>query len=183
MKIKSTITAFALLVTPMTWADDEKHDHDEHAEHEHGHDIKAPNGGRVLHDVEPHAEFFVTKDRKVQITFLNEDGKGVASDNTLRAIGGKRTKATRFTFEKTKNGFLSNEKLPEGKLVPIVLMFKNAKGQKSNVKFNVNMADCPTCDFLEYACTCDHDDDHEGHDHKGHDHEEHKDHDHAKEKK
>ena len=155
MKIKSTITAFALLVTPMTWADEEKHDHDKHAEHEHGHDIKAPNGGRVLHDVEPHAEFFITKDRKVQITFL--------------------------TFEKTKNGFLSNEKLPEGKLVPIVLMFKNAKGQKSNVKFNVNMADCPTCDFLEYACTCDHDDDHEGHDHA--EHNDHKDHDHAKEKK
>ena len=49
MKIKSTITAFALLVTPMAYADEEKHDHKEHAEHEeHGHDIKAPNGGRVL---------------------------------------------------------------------------------------------------------------------------------------
>jgi hypothetical protein len=176
MKIKSTITAFALLVTPMAYADEEKHDHKEHAEHEeHGHDIKAPNGGRVLHDVEPHAEFFITKDRKVQITFLNDHGKAVASDNTLKAIGGKRSKATKFTFEKTKNGFLSNEKLPEGKLVPIVLMFKNAKGQKSNVKFNVNMADCPTCDFLEYACTCDHD-------HAGEGHDEHKDHD-DKEKK
>ncbi|MDB4505269.1 MAG: hypothetical protein QNK83_14655 [Akkermansiaceae bacterium] len=182
MKIKSTITAFALLVTPMTYADEEKHDHKKHDHSEHDdhadHDITPPNGGRILHDVEPHAEFFITKERKVQITFLNDHGKAVASDNALTAIGGKRAAATKFTFEKTDNGFLSNEKLPEGNLVPIVLTFKNKEGQKSIVKFNVNMADCPTCEFLEYACTCEHE--HEG---EGHDHGDHKDHDHAKEKK
>ncbi|MDA7519510.1 hypothetical protein N8522_05940, partial [Akkermansiaceae bacterium] len=157
--------------------DHKKHDHSEHDDHA-DHDITPPNGGRILHDVEPHAEFFITKERKVQITFLNDHGKAVASDNALTAIGGKRAAATKFTFEKTDNGFLSNEKLPEGNLVPIVLTFKNKEGQKSIVKFNVNMADCPTCEFLEYACTCEHE--HEG---EGHDHGDHKDHDHAKEKK
>ena len=182
MKIKSTITAFALLVTPMAYADEKGHDHkkeahDDHAEHDdHDHEIKPPNGGRILHDVEPHAEFFITKERKVQITFLNDHSKPVASDSTLKAIGGKRAAATKFTFEKTDHGFLSNEKLPEGQLVPIVLTFKNAKGQKTNVKFNVNMADCPTCDFLEYACTCEHEHEGEG----GHDHGDHKDHGHGK---
>src|SRR6056297_132527 len=43
--------------------------HEEHGDHEHAHgDIEAgPNGGRILDDVEPHLEFLVTEDRKVEI--------------------------------------------------------------------------------------------------------------------
>jgi hypothetical protein len=159
------------LLIPFAFADEKEHDHkaaDKHAEH-HDHEIKAPNGGRVLHDVIPHAEFFITKERLVQITFLDDEGKPLADDAaTVKAIGGERAKPTKFTFEKTKHGFLSKEKLPEGNLVPIVLMFKDSEGKAAKpIKFNVNMEQCPTCDFLEYACTCDHDD-HEGHDHKDH---------------
>lgn len=157
------------LLIPFAFADEKDHDHkevEEHAGPDHGHEIKAPNGGRVLHDVVPHAEFFITKERKVQITFLDDQGKPLADDAaSLRAIGGERAKPTKFTFEKTKHGFLSKEKLPEGNLVPIVLMFKGSEGKAVKpIKFNVNMEECPTCDFLEYACTCDH----EGHDHKDH---------------
>jgi hypothetical protein len=43
-------------------------------------------------------------------------------------------------------------------------MFKDSEGRKAPViKFNVNMEDCPTCDFLEYACICDHDHDDQDH--------------------
>lgn len=154
-----------MLILPLVFAD-EKDGHDQekaagHAEH----DIKAPNGGRIIQDIEPHVEFLITKDRKVQITFVDDEGKAVEDKATLRAIGGKRTSPTKFTFTKTKHGFLSDEKLPEGMNVPILLMFKDAEGKKvPTIKFNVDLNDCPTCDFLEYACICDHGD-HEGHDH------------------
>ena len=172
MKLKKPISLLAALIFPFAFADEKDkkdHDHDEKGHHHHEEDLKAPNGGRILHEVEPHAEFFITKDRKVQITFI-EKGEGA---NSVTAIGGKRAKPTKFTFEKTKKGaFLSKEKLPEGMLVPIVLTFKGENKYKARVKFNVNMADCPTCDFLEYACTCDHVHVGEGGDHKGHDHDE-----------
>ncbi|YCM45767.1 hypothetical protein V2O64_07040 [Verrucomicrobiaceae bacterium 227] len=170
MKLRFLIPA---LMIPFVFADEKDHDHkaaEEHAEHDH--EIKAPNGGRVLHDVVPHAEFFITKERKVQITFVDGEGKPVADASSVKAIGGKRTEPTKFTFEKTEHGFLSKEKLPEGNLVPIVLMFKNGEGKAAKpIKFNVNMEQCPTCDFLEYACICDH----EGEGHEDHDHEDHKD--------
>lgn len=157
MKLKKILPLIAALITPSVFADEkdkEQHDHEE---------LKAPNGGRILHEVEPHAEFFITKDRKVQITFI-EKGEGA---NVVTAVGGTRAKPTKFTFAKTKEGaFLSKEKLPEGMLVPVVLTFKGEKNYKARVKFNVNMEDCPTCEFLEYACTCDHDHVGEGHDHE-----------------
>lgn len=158
-KMITTLGLIAALVASYSFADEKDHkdhDHDKKGHHHHGEDLKAPNGGRILHEVEPHAEFFITKDRKVQITFI-EKGEGA---NTVLAIGGKRSKPTKFTFEKTKSGaFLSKEKLPEGKLVPIILTFKGENKYQKRVRFNVDMSQCPTCDFLEYACTCDHDHD------------------------
>ncbi len=174
MKKLLLISALAM---PLVFADEkgEKHDHDHdkggkdvkgHVDHVEA--IKAPNGGRILHEIVPHAEFFITKDRKVQITFVNDEGKAIEDGATLKAVGGKLSAPTKFTFEKTKHGFVSNEKLPEGKMVPIMLMFKDSKGKAApRIKFNVDMSDCPTCDFLEYACTCDHSHDHDhDHDHK-----------------
>ena len=164
MKLRYLIPA---LLVPFVLADEKEGDHqaaDKHAGHVD--EIKAPNGGRMLYEVEPHAEFFITKDRKVQITFVDEKGKPVADPATVRAIGGERTAPTKFTFEKTANGFVSKEKLPEGNMVPIVLMFKSGEGKAAKpIKFNVNMEDCPTCDHLEYACICNHEgeDDHAGH--------------------
>ena len=165
MKLRFLIPTVFL---PFAFADEKGHEHKEtekHAGH-HDHEIKAPNGGRILDGVHPHAEFLITKERLVQITFLNDEGKPQAADAAgVQAIGGDRAKPTKFTFEKTKHGFLSKEKLPEGNLVPIVLMLKGGEGKAVKpIKFNVDLSQCPTCDFLEYACTCDHGD-HEGHDH------------------
>lgn len=160
------------LIIPFVFADEKEPAHQKTETHEehHDHEIKAPNGGRVLLEVIPHAEFFITKERKVQITFLDDEGKPLADDAaSVKAIGGERAKPTKFTFEKTNHGFLSKEKLPEGNLVPIVLMFKDSGGKAAKpIKFNVNMEQCPTCDFLEYACICDHDEDHAGHNHEDH---------------
>ena len=73
--IKSILAVgVALFYAAGAFADDEdKHDHDH--DHDHDHIIAGPNGGRVLVGVEPHLEFFVTKDGKVQITAVNNDGQ------------------------------------------------------------------------------------------------------------
>ena len=62
--ILTLLAAIALaLALPASAADDHKHEKKE----------AGPNGGKILTAMEPHAEFFVTSDRKVQITFLGQD--------------------------------------------------------------------------------------------------------------
>ena len=73
-------------------------------------------------------------------------------------ICGDRAKPTKLTFEKTLTGYISKEKLPDGKNIPTVLRVKSSKdGKTETIRFNINLNDCPGCEFLEYACTCDHD--------------------------
>jgi len=145
---------------------------DDHEGHDHDEAKAGPNGGKVLQGVEPHLEFFVTKDRKVQVTALGEDGKAIAIGNqTVRIIGGSRTSPTRMSLVKRGNILVSENAFPEGDDFPVVVQIKPSADTKTVVeKFNLNLKDCPTCDYKEYACTCDHGD------HEGHDHDDHKDH-------
>lgn len=167
MKTKLTILAavIGIALAPALFA--EEHDHAEHAEHA---EKKAgPNGGRIVTSVEPHFEFFVTPERKLKITFLGDDGKAVAAkDQVITAIGGERSKPTRFTFAKEGDSLLSDNTLPDGKMVPLILQVKVTPDAKSvTERFTVNLNDCPGCEYLEYACTCEHGEEgHEGHDHE-----------------
>lgn len=189
----------AFLGTSALQADDKDHKHEEHAddhkhekkgdddhdheEHAHDHDIVGPNGGRVLHEVDPHLEFFVTDDRKVQITAVDGEGKAISLEKqTVRVTGGSRTNPTRMTFEKKGDSLISTVAFPKGNNFPVVVQIKPKPDAKTVMeKFNLNLDDCPTCDYLEYACVCDHgDEEEEGHDHK---HDDHKEHDHKDEKK
>ncbi len=173
MKLNLILAALCLAFSPSLPAADEhkEGDHKEHAEH--AKKTAGPNGGRVVTATEPHFEFFVMPDGKVKITFLGEDGKAVAAkDQTVSAVGGDRAKPTKLAFAKDGDSLVSDKPLPEGKEVPIVLMVKVTPDAKTvTEKFNVNLAQCPTCEHKEYACTCEHG--HEGHDHKegeAHDH-------------
>ena len=60
-------------------------------DHDHGHTHAkkeaGPNGGRLLTALEPHAEFFVLPDRRVQITFLDAQDKPVAPGSPLCGSG------------------------------------------------------------------------------------------------
>lgn len=163
IKITSvTLTAMALL-TPYLFAQEnghEGHDHDDHSEkaHDNVKQMAGPNEGRILTSTEPHVEFFVTPERKVKITFLDQDGKVLPLEGqTVSAIGGDRSSPTRMVFAKEGESFVSDKALPEGKLVPIILQIKTAP-DADNVteKFNVDFSDCPTCKHVEYACTCEH---------------------------
>lgn len=164
MKITNvTLTAMALL-TPYLFAGDkshEGHDHDNHSDatHKHVKAIAGPNGGKVFTSTEPHFEFFVTEDRKVRLTFLDKDNKPAAlSEGTsASAVGGERSAPTKMTFAKDGDTLLSGQALPEGMNVPLILQVKSA-ADADNVteKLNVDLSDCPTCEYREYACVCGH---------------------------
>lgn len=177
MKLTSkTLLAAALLglcapYTVLAEEEDHKgHDHAEHSEHKE-HEVKGPNNGRIIMEVEPHAEFFVTKDRKVQITFVDDEGEMVpVGTQKVTIICGERSKPTTIKMEVKDGKLISSNVLPEGNDYPTVVSIKVTPDAKTvREKFNLNMSDCPTCDFAEYNCTCDHGaeegDDHEGHDH------------------
>jgi hypothetical protein len=174
--------ATALFLSPAAFAEPKKE-----AEHDHKHaELVGPNKGKILHKVEPHAELFVTKDRKLQITFLDDHGKVIApTEQTITVICGKRSKPTKLTFEKKDNAFLSDKALPEGKNIPTVIQIKvKPDAKKAVIRLNLDLNHCAGCDLLEYACTCEHHEHGDEDDHKGHDHDkdadDHKGHDHDK---
>ncbi|MGC4016111.1 MAG: hypothetical protein QM755_16530 [Luteolibacter sp.] len=127
--------------------------------HAHGSVGKpGPNGGRVLKNIEPKAEFFVTTDNKVRITFLDAEGKPAAQDNAqITVTSGERSNPTKLTFTKDGNSYISDKPLPEGKNVPVVIQIKaTADGKSMTEKFGANLAICGECKHPEYACTCEH---------------------------
>jgi hypothetical protein len=177
MKTKSIYQMSLVFVVAYLFSScgNEKHEHDEHGHDEHGHDehaehghddddghdhknIVGPNGGRVLTEFEPHAEFFVTEDRKVKITFVDEELKPVAAkDQVITVFAGDRSDPTELSFTVTENVLVSDKELPSGDDFPVVVMIKStADSDEVGAKFQCNLHDCPTCDYKEYACICDH---------------------------
>lgn len=150
-------------------AGEKAHEHGDDHDHGHAKIIAGPNGGRVLTSVEPHLEFFVADDRTVKITAL--DAKNMPakiSTQSVKIVAGDRKKPTRLKFEVKDGVLVSDGKLPDGNLFPIVIQIKTAKGAKNvNEKFNLDLSKCTGCKYREYACTCDHHahDEGDGHDH------------------
>ena len=118
--------------------------------------VAGPNGGRILTSVDPRAEFFVTPDRKVQITFVGADGKPVApTEQVVTVTAGDRAAPTKLTFVKTGNALVSNAALPAGNDFPTVVQIKPTPGAKTvTERFNLDLAFCDECKHAEYACTC-----------------------------
>ncbi len=167
-KMKTSKTTFAASILAIAFAGagtliaeekgHEGHDHAEHSEEAHQEAMAGPNGGKVIQVVEPHLEFFVTKDRKVQITALDKDGKAVPiAEQSVKVTGGDRSNPTRMTFAKEGEVLVSDIAFPEGNDFPVVVQIKVTPDAKTVIeKFNLNLNDCPTCKHQEYACTCDH---------------------------
>lgn len=131
-------------------ADQDKHDHEK---------IKAgPTGGRLITAVEPHAEFFVTADKKVEIRFVDDDNKVVApGPQVITVTMGDRSSPTKLTFTKDGDKLVSDKAIPAGNDLPTVVQIREKEGAKAiNEKFNLNLEQCPTCKYKEYACVCDH---------------------------
>lgn len=162
MKLTSCFTAL-VLACGLVFSAAAKEDHD--------HPAKAgPNGGRLLTKTEPHVEFFVNKENKVEIRFVDDANKVVApAAQVVTVTLGDRSKPTKLSFVKDGDKFISNALVPEGNNHPTVVQIKvDAKAKTVTERFNLNLSQCPTCENREYACVCEH----------GHDH----DHDHDQEK-
>jgi hypothetical protein len=117
-----------------------------------------PNGGRVITAVEPHLEFLVTKDRKVEITALTGDLKpGKLGGQVISVTAGERSKPTKLEFKEEGGRLVSSNTLPEGNDFPVSVSIKTDAGAKAVYeKFNLNLEKCPSCKFQEYACICAH---------------------------
>jgi len=117
-----------------------------------------PNGGRILEFDEPRAEFLVTPERKVQITFLDAQGQPVAPANQVVMVtAGSRSAPTELKFVRSGTSFISENALPTGPSVPAVVQLKANPDAKTAIdRFNVNLSPCPECDYPEYACICGH---------------------------
>jgi hypothetical protein len=156
MNIKTTLLSLLLPGLAFVNAAD-KHDHD------HAHIKAGPTGGRIIHGVEPHAEFFVNKDKKVEIRFVNDDNKVVAPGNQAVSVTlGDRSSPTKLAFTNDGKKLTSDKTIPEGNDLPTVVQIKATPESKTvTEKFNLNLEQCPSCKNKEYACEC-----HHGHDHK-----------------
>jgi hypothetical protein len=124
----------------------------------HGKNVAGPNGGRLITAVSPHAEFLVTAERRVQITFIGEDGKAVApAGQSVVVTAGERSAPTKLTFKEVGGILLSDQTLPEGNNFPAVVQIKTTPDAKAvAARFNVNLSICSGCSKAEYACTCGH---------------------------
>jgi hypothetical protein len=130
------------------------------AEKPHTHEARTagPNGGRIIATSVPRAEFFVTADRKVQITFLDLAGKAIApAEQVVTVTTGDRAAPTKLTFTKTATALVSTAPLPPGNALPAVVQIKSTPTTPLvTAKFTVDLAVCDECKHAEYACTCAH---------------------------
>ena len=129
----------------------------------HAHDaagkLAGPNKGRVITQLDPHAELFVTAERKVRLTFIDDAGKPVAVPAGLSAtlITGERSAPVTLSFVPEAGSLLTSAALPEGKNLPVVLRVKpSADAETVTVRVPLNLATCGECDRPEYACACAH---------------------------
>jgi hypothetical protein len=120
--------------------------------------VAGPNGGRIMTAFKPHAEFFVTADRKVKITFLDEKNRTVTPGaQVVTVTSGDRAAPVRLAFTRDGDALVSTAALPAGKDLPTVVQIKaDAAAKTVTEKFNVDLAKCPECKLGEYACICAH---------------------------
>jgi hypothetical protein len=131
----------------------------DHGGHSHAAKIIGPNKGRVLTQLKPQAEFFVTADRRVRLTFIDDSGKPVAVPAGLSAtlFTGDRAAPTTLAFAADGDTLLSTAALPDGGNLPGILRVKPiAEAAPVTIRFQINLANCPECSRPEYACSCDH---------------------------
>jgi len=137
----------------------QEHNHAEQAKTETSHVTKAgPNGGKIFRSTQPPFELYLQDDRKIRITFLGEDDQPIdAANQRISAVGGSRSNPTRMIFAADGDGLISNIPLPDGNNVPLILNIKPTPESKTVIeRININIAQCSSCSYLEYACICGH---------------------------
>ena len=121
-------------------------------------DKAGPTGGRLITEVQPHAEFLVNKDKKIEIRFVDDANKVIApSGQVVTVTMGDRRSPTKLEFAREGDKLISDKAIPEGTNLPTIVQIRAKEGAKAtNEKFNLNLSQCPSCDYKEYACICGH---------------------------
>ena len=144
MKIRSVLLAAAALCSVVSLNAAEKI-------------VAGPKGGRLL-EVEPQkAEFFVNKDRKVEVTFYDAALKPVApADQVVTVPAEPKSGKAALEMEKSPPGFVSKAPLPAGEPYRVVVQVREkADAKPKNFRIDLDLAPCGECKHPEYACTCD----------------------------
>ncbi len=118
--------------------------------------VGGPKGGRLLEADGQKAEFFVTADRKVEITFYDAVLKPVAPGEQVVAVTAEPAAGrVKLDLEKTDTGYLSKTALPAGDPYRVVVQMRTkADAKPQNFRVDFNMETCGECKRAEYACTC-----------------------------
>lgn len=119
--------------------------------------VAGPKGGRLLETEPLKAEFFVTADRKVEITFYDASLKPTdPGAQTITVTAEPASGKTKLEFEKTATGFVSKTALPAGEPYRVVVQARaTADAKPKNFRVDLDLAICGGCDKAEYACVCD----------------------------
>lgn len=143
MKLKSLLIAVAALCSVVSLTAAEKI-------------VGGPKGGRLLEVEGQKAEFFVTKDKKIEITFYDAALKPVAPADQVVAITAEpQSGRTKVDLEKTATGYISKAPVPEGTPYRVVVQMRaKPDGKPQNFRVDLNLSHCKECDRTEYACTC-----------------------------
>jgi hypothetical protein len=130
--------------------------------------IPGPQGGKMLDN---QTEFYVEKDRTVTLAFYGSDLKPIPVGAQTAVIWADAPSGrVKLEMEKKADVLVSKTTLPEGDGYNVMVQLKStpdAKAQNHKVAFNVEP--CTKCNRAEYACICDHHDDHD-HSAPGHKH-------------
>lgn len=118
--------------------------------------IGGPKGGRLLEVDGQKAEFFVTPDKRAEITFYDASLNPVAPGEHVVAITAEPASGrTKLELEKTSSGYVSKNALPKGEPYRVVVQLRTQpEARPQNFRVDLNLAHCGECNRAEYACVC-----------------------------
>jgi hypothetical protein len=120
--------------------------------------VGGPQGGKLLENEAPRAEFFVNAERKVEVRFYDATLKVVPSgEQVVNVIAEAPTGKARLNLQRAGDVLTSAEALPAGDGYLIVVQIKaNPAGKTQNFRITYHAELCGDCQRAEYACTCEH---------------------------
>ena len=121
--------------------------------------VAGPKGGRLLDTAPQRSEFFVTKDRKVEVTFYDAALKPVAPGAQVVTVTAEpKSGRTPVDLTKTATGFVSSAALPAAaEPYRIVVQIRaQPDSRPQNFRIDLSLEFCGECQKAEYACTCTH---------------------------
>ncbi|HRH94824.1 MAG TPA: hypothetical protein PLB55_02760 [Prosthecobacter sp.] len=120
------------------------------------HGMAGPSGGRLLVEMEPHVEFFVNDARKVEIRFVGLANIVIApGEQEVSVVIGEGAKAATLTFTKAGDKLVSDQPVPAGNDLPVVVQIYAKAGAKPVTEsFKLNLTPCPAGKHPQYACIC-----------------------------